>query len=52
MTRPNSEPLLKASFIKSAAGKLMAALRALADDLDVEWIFIDGFYVKEHHDFL
>ncbi|WP_185858954.1 hypothetical protein [Vreelandella nanhaiensis] len=52
MTKPNSEPLLKAFFIKTTAGKLIAAFRALTDDLDVEWLFIDGFYVKAHHDFL
>jgi|UPI00078126C1 transposase len=34
----------------SAAGKLMAAFRALVDDPDVEWLFSYGAYVKAHQD--
>lgn len=34
----------------SAAGKLMEAFSMLVDDPNVEWLFIDGSYVKAHQD--
>ena len=32
----------------SAAGKLLKVFNALIDEPDVEWLFIDGTYVKAH----
>ena len=34
----------------SASGKLMRIFSSLVEDPDVEWLFIDGSYVKAHQD--
>lgn len=34
----------------SAAGKLIAVFNLLVEDPDIEWLFIDGSYVKAHQD--
>ncbi|MFG6665710.1 IS5 family transposase [Halomonas sp. HNIBRBA4712] len=34
----------------SAAGKLMTLFSTLVEDPDIEWLFIDGSYVKAHQD--